>query len=1066
MSDLIEIDDLDEDNASQDTTSDASTTTTDPENANIEENSVTIGNTEKNFNIILDSRTSVGLVLDDSFNMNITRGPAICIENSAAVVSIGDNSNVHGERLFCLRNSFLDLYLVGTELSWDVETPYDVDEESTLNIRILEGSNLLGSLNYYNKEDVGDIAVTIDETSTWTLDRDSYIDRLTLLNGDVDRINLNKHNLYIAGEKWIQHPPEQIDKDTGYDSEGKPTQRILQVVTSQTIPIPSRRYKSHLYFVYDKMELWLYCSKYSDLFCIIEEVPEHPVENMLYITLNDGGVYTYTNYRVVKLGSLPLDDEGNPDPDQLALLKSVGSQYFMNAEARYLDTQTRTIQLPFQNGNYVLSLSLGADLKIDSNTVIRFNPATNQFYIAGKEYQPDDRLNNVGKYVGFLTDTAQTTVDGKIFKSDINISTAEGNGLQIAESGGLFVDTNGLAEEERYEALVIGIRSYMSTIDAYTKELAEAVQKVVGTVSEETINQKIMNTLEEYESTIQSMLDNYSEFSSRLLVLEQKVNTELDTKIEQAKENIKEYVNQANSAWSNFSQDITPREYTPEEKAVRGDLILWYRNFVIEQRQKPRGTMVLVNSEGELPEFGDINTVYYVYNSVDRTYTNYTWNIDTSTFVRGNTSVPYQDLYTEFENISTEIPAFTPGSIPPKGQDTLNAFGLTDDEQYCLDLLMNQLTEICLKPDDNLVFDSYYSLPASGDTSKNYYVINKEKNIYRIYKWNNAVYDDVSYDLLVEGRYELIYDLYPGANDPNPRERDVTTIEELQEVISDTTMEQFGPTTINLLNNLTLTSEDVVTVPDGRNINLNIDNHNITCAEKFADVSGNLNITGTGTISTEGAVLFTENLGSINCSVDLLGGTNIVNLTGGSLFEISGTASATSTDSVITATGNNNAIQITSTGTISCDNGYAINSTGDNNISIDSGRISGIYSESSVYISEAAEIYSESTEAINIRAGVTEIRDTETSKGTPINISIDGKLTSSTSDAIGIYKYDTDSKQIVDVFISASSTITPAEGKEKYKVYEHEDVAAIVGEGYEANYDSVVTVTEETNSTP
>ena len=44
---------------------------------------------------------------------------------------------------------------------------------------------------------IGEVTVTLDETSTWTLTADTWI---TAFNGDLDRVNANGYALYVNGE--------------------------------------------------------------------------------------------------------------------------------------------------------------------------------------------------------------------------------------------------------------------------------------------------------------------------------------------------------------------------------------------------------------------------------------------------------------------------------------------------------------------------------------------------------------------------------------------------------------------------------------------------------------------------------------------------------------------------------------------------------------------------------------------------------------------------------------------------------------------------------------------------
>ncbi len=347
------------------------------------------------------------------------------------------------------------------------------------------------------------------------------------------------------------------------DIVNSPTQRILKVLTSQELPVPASRDKRYMYFVYDKMLLFLYQSRYSDPFSIVEELPEIDimVENMLYITL-DGYLYTRFARSIVQLGNVELVD-GSPDPAQLAILRKAGTMYFMNAESRYLDTQTRLLQLPFQNGNYQLSLSLARENMIDNDTVIKFNQETNQFEIMGNEFQPFKWLKDIYRYATITTQSISTYLEAgfNAIRSEVNISDDPSNGLQVLSSG-LFVNTSDFIDTERYQALVEAFYAYKHIIDGYVDELKTAIQNIIITISPQSIDDKIDEALTAYYSEMLTMINNYNSFSTILDNLETAVYQETDARITAAKQQIIEYVNTTTGhAWSTFPVDLNDPYY-------------------------------------------------------------------------------------------------------------------------------------------------------------------------------------------------------------------------------------------------------------------------------------------------------------------------------------------------------------------------------------------------------------------------------------------------------------------------------------------------------------------------
>jgi len=80
-----------------------------------------------------------------------------------------------------------------------------VGDNSTLRLSLTEGSSFEGSFSgkiINSKGDtvsteVGNVSVTLDETSTWTLTADTYV---TEFNGNLSQVDMNGYTLYVDGE--------------------------------------------------------------------------------------------------------------------------------------------------------------------------------------------------------------------------------------------------------------------------------------------------------------------------------------------------------------------------------------------------------------------------------------------------------------------------------------------------------------------------------------------------------------------------------------------------------------------------------------------------------------------------------------------------------------------------------------------------------------------------------------------------------------------------------------------------------------------------------------------------
>src|SRR5574344_1279168 len=281
----------------------------------------------------------------------------------------------------------------------------------------------------------------------------------------------------------------------------------LSILTSENLPTSIDRSQSKIYFVYDKMELYVGKGRYTDAFYIVESMPSNSVEGALYI-LMDGTVRTRIDMVDVYLAEAE-------DTTELPLLKLAGTTYFQQAETRYLDLQTKTINLPFQNGNFQLSVSLGKDIKIDKNTIISYDETSGTFKIDGTLPNTDTSgLLEISKYKGSNSTSIATTITDETIKSNIIVSPDNGNALEVL-SNGLFVPESAVTAEE-FEQLEATYNAYEKYVDAYIAEIKASLTTIDAYASEEAINQKILDALESYKPTITTVLENYDIIAAQL----------------------------------------------------------------------------------------------------------------------------------------------------------------------------------------------------------------------------------------------------------------------------------------------------------------------------------------------------------------------------------------------------------------------------------------------------------------------------------------------------------------------------------------------------------------------
>ena len=557
------------------------------------------------------------------------------------------------------------------------------------------------------------------------------------------------------------------------------TLKVLRVCSSEDLPETSSRDSNYLYFVYDKMKLYFYNSFYSDPFCIVESLPStNLVENMLYITTT-GYVKTYIDYQVYDVGVIENNTSGVPDPTQLALLVSAGTTYFMNAESRYLDLQTRVLELPYQNGSYQLSVNLASQLKIDSNTIIAFNEDSNQFEVTGDLDMPDQMLK-IDQYITKPTTTTTLTTTSKVLYCDVKISNELNNCLQVYGNG-LYINVADKASQTEMDNVLSAYIGYRSLIDSYLAELVSSISTLTNAVSEETIGTLIDAALVNYESTISDMISKYDSLATQLNTIETDVTTGTDTKIEAAKDDIKSYINQIDNAWEVFSQDLssTVITYSDSELSAQTSILTEYRTDLLTLRSVDGYTYTIVT---EIPASPDSNTVYMIasgtsYNLYLGSDTTTVWGtVDYRVFsevtalpTTGTADVYYvlydstAGTYTfeEYATITDEKDVSTTGWINRGSitlytydgdgtettdydattiDSTINTYGLTVTEQNVQNTIMNLYVTQLKKMRNYLEYTAASSLPETGSSDYTYFVIDYDNSLYQVYLWVDTAY--------------------------------------------------------------------------------------------------------------------------------------------------------------------------------------------------------------------------------------------------------------------------------------------------------------------------------------
>lgn len=366
--------------------------------------------------------------------------------------------------------------------------------------------------------------------------------------------------------------------------------KILRVITSEYLPSSVDRSPDVVYFVYDKMAIYLGRNFYSDPFCIVEKLPDKPVEGMLYITMA-GELKSFIDGKEENIGKIESQD-------QIQLLKKAGSVYFMKAEYRYLDLQTRTLQLPFQNGVYQLSVSMTKDTVIDENTIIAYNPQAKKFEIYSEpvDEEPDELLNS---YKGSETSTVKTIVKNNKIQADIVLSPNENNILKVLHNG-LYANLNDVVSSKEFEELALAYEAYKIAIEAYIKDLEDVIAAAEFNVNEDSIANRILEELKKYEPTIYDIIDDYEYIYEQLGFIRESLITYTDDKFDTTKQEIIEYITNIVNAWEGFNYEgsnyMEPEAMmTESECEVQAEVLEILREKIISLREVDGGYVVPID---------------------------------------------------------------------------------------------------------------------------------------------------------------------------------------------------------------------------------------------------------------------------------------------------------------------------------------------------------------------------------------------------------------------------------------------------------------------------------------
>ena len=336
--------------------------------------------------------------------------------------------------------------------------------------------------------------------------------------------------------------------------------KTLRVCLSSDLPGLLDRNPDYLYFLYDKLFLYSGQNMIDVNFVITERIPDidDQVPELIYILNTDGSVHRKVDYVDTVVAEIEEDS-------QIELLRKAGTMYYVNSDHRYMDSQRRTLTLPYNDGNYELAVAAKNDAKFNNNTILKFNEKSQRFEMYGE--QDEEFIDFSKPFRGKTTNTAQVTVDGPKIMAMVRISNAVGNILKAA-SDGLLVKSFGFVDRETFDEWTKYVDDFKKHAQDILDKIDSELSGVKDLITPEYIHQEIMTELIKKYPDIETALENYQQVADSLGDIENSVMSYASNTIINASNSIdaklEEYSN-----WDNLdnSHDIYIQECNYYEKA-------------------------------------------------------------------------------------------------------------------------------------------------------------------------------------------------------------------------------------------------------------------------------------------------------------------------------------------------------------------------------------------------------------------------------------------------------------------------------------------------------------------
>lgn len=335
------------------------------------------------------------------------------------------------------------------------------------------------------------------------------------------------------------------------------TIKTLRVCLSAEIPETEKRNSNFYYFAYDKLLLYQGVNLIDDNFAIVEKVPDNPVYGMIYILTSDGSIHQNIDYTDTTIAKIE-------NTSQLAILKKVGTSFFVNSDHRYIDQRSRALVLPYTNGTYDLTIEPRNDQVFGDDTVLRYNTNEEQFEIYSDNAQP--WIDYSKHFRGGTTKSVQLRVSGHKILADVRISKNTDNMLK-AVSDGLYVKGGDKLDRETFTKWCQNVSDFRKHANDVLDNIDAEIKNMTELVSEENINKNIKELTESKFPTIQEALDNYRDLQAKIESLETEIINYANTKFSESSSTIENKLNEYKS-WENLDNTIDSFILTEDDISV------------------------------------------------------------------------------------------------------------------------------------------------------------------------------------------------------------------------------------------------------------------------------------------------------------------------------------------------------------------------------------------------------------------------------------------------------------------------------------------------------------------